>query len=162
MSAPPDLGPIVEVQIRRLPVAIWAQAQQHSDELLREFTLLGHSMHRGDPANAPLPLRLVQLVDDLTADFAGFSGEQEARLFEAAAAGEAEIDLTYRLPAAVGPAARHLGDLLNEADDYCKAGQHLLTLTSPPETIRFREWFLGEFLRQTAGGAPVAWPDYAG
>ena len=107
-------------------------------------------------------MRLGQLVEDLTADYASFSGPQEQQLFAAAAAGDDELDLIYRVPAAVAPAARDLGDLLNEADEYCQAGQHLLTLTTPPELVRFREWFLDEFVQQAEGRSAVPWPEYQG
>ena len=162
MSERPDLGPLVEVKLLRLPVAVWASTQQHTDELMREFTLIAEQVRHDSDAVQPLPVRLVQLVEDLTTDYSGFSGPQEQRLFAAAAAGENEIDLTYEVPAAVGPAARHLGDLLNEADDYCRAGQHLLTLTTPAELVRFRAWFLEEFVQQVDGRSAVAWPDYQG
>jgi hypothetical protein len=158
-----DLGPIVDVHLNQLPVEVWARTQQHTDELLREFVLIAQQLHRDDEAAvASSPVRLVQLVEELSGSYGSFSEEQEARLFAAAAAGEAEIDLTYQVPAAVGPAARHLGDMLNEADEYCRSGEHLLTLETPAELVRFREWFLEEFRRQTAGEAPTAWPAYQG
>lgn len=157
-----DLGPIVEIHMIQLPVVIWSRAQQHSDELLREFLLIAQQLRHDEGATAPVPTRLTQLVEELTSSYGGFSEEQEARLFEAAAAGEGEIDLTYQLPAQAGQAARHLGDLLNEADEYCRTGEHLLTLETPTELVRFREWFLEEFRRQSAGESPTPWPAYTG
>ncbi len=159
MTATADLGPTVEVRLLQLPVELWARTQQHTDELLREFMLLAQQLHDDD--GLPLPVRLVQLVEDLSGSYGSFSEEQEARLFQAAAAGVTELDLTYQVPAPAGGAARHLGDLLNEADEYCRTGEHLLTLETPAELVRFREWFLEEFRRQIAGEPPTPWPDYA-
>jgi hypothetical protein len=156
-----DLGPIVDVHLIQLPVAVWARAQQHADELLREFVLLAQQLRRDKATATAVPIRLVQLVEELSGSYGSFSEEQEARLFEAAASGEAELDLTYQVPAAAGAAARHLGDLLNEADEYCRTGEHLLTLETPPELVRFREWFLEEFRRQTAGEQPTPWSAYS-
>ncbi len=163
MSAGQDLGPLVEIHVRRLPVRIWALAQEHTDELLREFTLIAEQVRDepDGPDARPVPVRLTRLVEEVTANYSGFTGEEEARLFRAAADGEGEIDLTYKVPAAVSAAARHLADLLDEADDYCRAGEHLLTLATPPELVRFRNWFLEEFIRQVDGAPPLPWPDYA-
>jgi hypothetical protein len=157
-----DLGPIVEVQLRRLPVAVWSRTQQHTDELLREFVLLNQQLHHDEASAASVPRRLVQLVDELSGSYGSFSEQQEARLLEAAAGGEPELDLTYQVPAAACAAARHLGDLFNEADEYCRNGEHLLTLETPAELVRFREWFLEEFRRQSAGDPPTPWPSYVG
>ncbi len=49
---------------------------------------------------------------------------------------------------------------MDEADDYCRAGQHLLTLVTPPEALAFRRWYLGEFVRQIAGEQPRPWTDW--
>lgn len=155
---PDDLGPIVEVHLRQLPVAVWARTQQHTDELLREFVLLSQHLRHEAEAAASVPLRLVQLVEELSGSYGSFSEEQEARLFEAAAAGETTLDLTYQVPSGAAAAARHLGDLLNEADEYCRTGEHLLTLETPADLVRFREWFLEEFRRQIGGQPPMPWP----
>lgn len=161
MTTTADSGSWVDIRILQLPVAIWARTQQHTDELLREFTLIAEQMSHEADAALPLPVRLVNMVEELTSSYGAFSEEQEARMFQAVADGEESIDLVYRLPTEVGPGARHLGDLLNDADEYCKAGQHLLTLTTPSELVRFREWFLEEFRRQADGMRPTPWPEHA-
>jgi hypothetical protein len=155
-----DVGPLVEVHLLQFPVEVWSRTQQHTDELLREFVLIGQQLRYDEMATAPVPIRLVELVEELSGSYGSFSEEQEARLFEAVAARESELDLTYQIPAAAGAAARHLGDLLNEADEYCRSGD-LLTLETPAELVRFREWFLEEFRRQVAGEQPTPWPAYS-
>jgi hypothetical protein len=50
--------------------------------------------------------------------------------------------------------------MLDEADEYCRQGKHLLTLASDDELVRFRWWFLDQIIDQAAGKPPVAWPDY--
>jgi hypothetical protein len=106
---------------------------------------------------------LADSIEQLNADFGGVSTTQEQQLFDAAAAGEVVIDdLEFALPAAAGPACIVLGDMLEEADDYCRAGQHLLTLASSDEVVRFRRWYLVEMVRQLDGAAPVPWPEYDG
>jgi hypothetical protein len=68
----------------------------------------------------------------------------------------------YQVPAAASEASLRLQEILDEADAYCLAGTHLLTLATPPDLTRFRRWFLEEFINQLAGAAPVPYPDYAG
>ena len=38
--------------------------------------------------------------------------------------------------------------MIDEADDYCRQGEHLLTLASPPDCIAYREWYLGQVVGQ--------------
>ena len=149
----------MEVHLLQLPVPVWAAAQQQADELLREFALVA----AGSDESHHVPARLTALVETLNSQFAGVSTEQEQRLFAAAAAGEERIDdLAYFVPPEAGPASQTLGDLLDEADEHCRAGQHLLTLAAPDEVVAFRRWYLREFVRQCAGLPPVPWPDYDG
>lgn len=147
----------VEVRLLRLPLPVWQRTQEHVDGLLREFALIAQD----DDARAATPGRLLDLVRELTAGFGGFSVNQRRALEAAAARGEAEMDLTYQLPPAAGAAAQQLGDMLDEADDYCRRGDHLLTLATPPEELRFRQWFISEFVDQIEGKPPTPWPEWA-
>lgn len=150
----------VEVHLLQLPVPMWVRTQQLTDELLREFAL---ASAQADDDEHHLPHRLTRLIDTLTERFDGVSSAQEQQLFAAAARDQEVIeDLVYAVPAAAGPASRQLGDLLDEADEYCRVGQHLLTLAAPEDVVRFRRWYLWSFLTQVEGAAPVAWPDYDG
>ena len=159
MSEPPC--PMVAVRVLQIPVAIWARTQEQIDELLREFTLIAARL-RELPEPEGVPLRLLELVEQLTAQFGGLNIDQENRLAEAAAEGVAELDLVYRMPPEAGEGAKWLRDVLDESDAYCEAGEHLLTLAAPPELRRFRCWFLDEFINQIGGAAPTAFPDYRG
>lgn len=62
------------------------------------------------------------------------------------------------MPPEVAEGALALDDLLTEADKYCRAGQHLLTLAAESDVTRYRQWYLQEFVRQVAGGPPLPWP----
>jgi len=156
--SPDDL---VAVRLLRIPVKVYAQTQEHGDALMREFALISQQLKEHESDH--VPRRLVDLVDELNASYSQLSAEQEKILADAIASGDDEIaELVYHLPPQVGPAAQHLGDLMDEADRYCAAGQHLLTLATPPEAKRFRDWYLGEFIRQLEGQPPIAWPDYEG
>jgi hypothetical protein len=147
----------VEVRLLRLPLQVWQRTQEHVDGLLREFALIAQ-----DPeARAATPGRLLDLVKEVTSGYGGFSAEQRKAMEAAFERNESEIDLTYQLPPAAAAAAQQLGDMLDEADEYCRRGDHLLTLATPPEELRFRRWFISEFVDQLNGAPPTPWPDVA-
>ena len=147
---------LVEVRLLRLPLPVWQRTQEHVDGLLREFALIAQD----DEARAATPGRLLALVQQVTAGFGSFSEAQRRAMEEALGRGETEIDLTYKVPPAAAGAAQQLGDMLDEADEYCLRGDHLLTLATPKEELRFRRWFISEFVDQLAGASPTPWPDY--
>ena len=154
----PQLHP---VRMLELPVQVWAASQEHHDELLREFALMTAGLDDREGDAPPVPVRLLRLVEHLTASFAGSSDEQRGRLFAAAARGDEVMDvLEFSLPEAAGPACLQLEQMLDEADAYCQAGHHLLTLATPEEIRVFRSWYLGQVREQLAGAEPEPWPDY--
>jgi hypothetical protein len=151
-----------EVRLLGVPMALHAAAQEHSAELMREMYLIAQQLHASgaDGIAEHLPVRLVELVEALTGEFSGMTVAQDRQLEDAVASGVESIDLVYQIPAAAGAAAQHLGGMLDEADEYCRAGQHLLTLATPPQLLRYRQWYLGEFVRQLAGEPPTPWSEY--
>ncbi|HWG75042.1 MAG TPA: hypothetical protein VG184_13410 [Acidimicrobiales bacterium] len=158
-SGPPSDPDLVEISLLDLPVALWAASQEHANELIREFTLIAASQSEED--HQRVPRQLTQLIEALNREYGMTSGEQEAQLAAAAAAGVESIPaLRFRVPPGVSEAAVALGAMLDEADAYCKAGRHLLTLATPPEQVRFRNWYLDEFVRQVDGQPPRPWPEY--
>jgi hypothetical protein len=160
MTAPTEL---VVVKLQRLPVDLYRQASEHHDELRREFALIQHSESLDQEG---VPRRLLRLMDELNTRFAAFSEEPRASLAAAVDRGDATIDLEYSVPPAAREACITLGALLEEADDFCRSGTHLLTLTTEPGPLALRRWFLGEFVAQIDGAEPTPWdewdPDGAG
>ena len=148
-------GELVEVRLLRLPLRVWQRTQEHVDGLLREFALIAQN----DDAKLATPGRLLALVQHLSAGFGGFSESQRIEMEEALARGDTELDLTYLVPPAAAGAAQQLGDMLDEADEYCRRGDHLLTLATPGEELQFRHWFISEFVDQLGGAPPTPWPD---
>lgn len=152
---------LLEVHLLQLPVPLWSTSQQLFDELMREFALA--NAQADDDQEHHVPSRLTRLIDDLTARFGAGTTAQEEELHAAAAAGLPVIArLVFRVPAMAADASFELGTMLDEADDYCRAGQHLLTLAAPEDVVRFRRWYLSAFITQIAGADPVPWPDYDG
>ena len=119
-------------------------------------TLIAEQLRR-QGAHGELPVRLVALVEHLTSQYAGSSQEQEQQLEDAYESGSETVDLTYELPFSAAEGARALGEMLDEADEYCREGKHLLTLATPPDLLAYRRWFLSEFIEQAVGRAPTPW-----
>jgi hypothetical protein len=142
---------LVPVRILGLPLDVYRRSSEHNDELLREFALI-----REDNSDQ-VPARLLALIDELRSRFAGFTQGQTVAMQEALARGEREIDLLYEVPPEASEGVVRLAALLDEADDFCRAGE-LLTLATLPEGLTFRTWFLEEFLRQIDGKPPRPWP----
>ncbi len=146
---------LTRVHLRGLPVGRAAQAREHFEGLTREFMLISEG-----GADDQVPARLMQLVHVLTQQFGGINSEADQRLEDAIEAGTAVLDdHVLVLPPEAGPAAEALGRLIDEADEYCRQGEHLLTLATPPELVAYRHWYLGEVLAQLSGRRPTAWPD---
>ncbi|GAC1532782.1 MAG: hypothetical protein NVS3B12_11210 [Acidimicrobiales bacterium] len=154
LEATTSTAELVSVHLFGVPIRLLSEVSEQYDALFREFRLLAERS-----SNAPeLPGRLITLVDDLTGRYRSFTTGTSAELDAAKASQRSSIDLEFRLPPEAGPATARYNDLLDEADRYCAAGS-LLTLAPSPEAVALRKWLLGEFVRQVAGGTPVAWAD---
>ena len=151
MTDTPDL---VEVRIVGMPMDVYREAAEHTDELMREFALIREQDAEDSRA---VPRRLLALVDALTDRYSVFTAEQEAQLQEASQRGDATIDLVYCVPPDVKQASIELAAMLDEADTFCREGQDLLTLATPPRAVAFRNWFLDQFVRQIDGEEPTPW-----
>lgn len=151
-------GDLHEVHLLEVPVGLWSKAQEQTDGLLREFALAA-DLADAAALDRHLPTRLTALIEALNTQFAGVSTEQEQQLFAAAKAGRPVIeDLAYRVPSAAARASQALGDMLDEADVFCREGTHLLTLAADADVVAFRWWYLRQFIDQVAGAEPVPWP----
>jgi anti-anti-sigma factor len=126
--------------------------------LQREFELI----RRADPDHQTVPHRLLDLIEELGVAFGGVSAGPAAEIEAAVQRGDLTIDLTYEVPPAAGEASRRLTERLDEADEFCRQGDALLTLAAAPEALAYRRWFLGEFSRQCDGEAPRPWPGPVG
>jgi hypothetical protein len=103
----------------------------------------------------------MEMVDALTSRFSGVNDEPRERLDAAIDRGDPVIaDHVMALPVEAEPAIRTLEDLLDEADEYCRQGQHLLTLATPADLLAYRRWYLGQIADQLAGAAPRPWPQF--
>jgi anti-anti-sigma factor len=146
-------APRVTVHLRRLPVAVHARAAAHQDALQREFDLL-----RGNGGSQDVPGRLLGLVAEVEERYGGLDDRPTAALAAAIARGDDAVDLSYDVPPDAGADLARLGDLLDEADAYCREGVALMTLATPLESVLYRRWLIAQFVDQTGGTDPVPWP----
>jgi len=143
---------LVTVRIVGLPLDVYARASEHNDELLREFALIR------EENSDHVPSRLLALIEELDARFGKFTEGPTLAIQAALDRGDADLDLSYEVPPEAAAAARRLGTLLDEADEFCRSGE-LLTLATLPESVTFRRWFLDEFVLQVNGRPPRPWSD---
>lgn len=155
MTGPPS--ELVKVTLRRLPLDLYRQSREHQDELQREFTFIQQSSSLHESS---VPHRLIQLMLELNARFGAFSKGPRDALDVALDQGVATMDVVYQVPPEAKEAAVTLGVLLDEADEFCRNGTHLLTLATPPGPLALRRWYLGEFVAQIDGADPTPWDEW--
>ncbi len=144
---------LVHVRLLGFPLDVYSRASEHHEELMREFQLLAI---RPPDGGHEVPRRLIQLVQEVNDRYAGTTDMPNKQRDEALARGERRVDLDYEVPTTITEDVVRVGQLLDEADEYCRQGE-LLTLATPPEYVRFRRWLFGEFGRQLQGEEPLAW-----
>jgi hypothetical protein len=147
---------LVEVRIIGMPLDIYKVVAEHFDELKREFALLRLEENAPDD----VPNRLLRVSEQLTSRYSGFSTTPNEVRDEALQRGDKSVDLVYKVPSTVKDASTELEQLLDEADEFCTTGEHLLTLAAPRDVVAFRRWFLEEFARQIDGEQPMSWAQY--
>ncbi|MDQ6927246.1 MAG: hypothetical protein M3159_01125 [Actinomycetota bacterium] len=147
---------LVEVRILGMSLDAYRTSSAHHDELFREFALV---LARPSTAGHEVPAQLLSLIERLNERFSDFTASPEAELQVAIERDDDTIDLTYHVPRAAREAVQELADLLARADEYCKHGD-LLTIAPPPEAVRFRDWYLDEFVGQIDGKDPVPWSQF--
>jgi hypothetical protein len=143
------------VRLLNYPLQLSLRSRQHFEELIREFQLVDLGAESAE--GPPLPVRLQELVTEITTTYKAKADEIEALRAPAIARGDLTMDLVYDVPTEARPAIERLDSVLEEADEYCRQGEHLLTLATPPEVAEFRRWNLHEVLSQIDGQPPTPW-----
>jgi hypothetical protein len=137
------------------PVRLLDQARQHAEALLREFAFIVNS----GSETTELPRRLLHTVERVQKGAAGLNAGAERAIEEAIARGDKEIDFEVVMPTRLGRGAPQFAALLDEVDDYCRAGD-LLTLETPVEVRAFQRWYLDEMTHQLDGARPTPWREW--
>jgi len=151
-------SPKVEVRILGLPLELVARSQEHVDDLRRELALISHRPATPSPE---FPARLLTLFDELEREYAAVGEATEVQMEQAQRSGAGTVDLALLVPADAGDACIRLGETLDQADRFCAEGGYLLNLVTPADLVDFRQWYLGEFVRQISGEEPLSWAQWA-
>lgn len=143
----------VAVRLLRFPLRAYARATEHYEDLFREFALMAASASEHRHA---VPGRLTALIETLGRRYPLQAEAVEERA-AALARGDLEGDFEITVPRSGAEASAILDEMLDEADDYCRAGE-LLTLAAPVQVVEFRRWYLQEVIAQVAGRPATPWP----
>lgn len=150
-------GPVEDglpVVLRDLPVELYADSYVHHQELRRELRLLALAHGDAYPIASSIS-RVFRSFDDQLRRSRGTS------FLDAALEGEAtstSIDAPLVVPPTMPHTASRMIDMLELADTFCRS-ERLLSLATSPEQRAFRRWYLGEFVRQGDGEAPIPWKE---
>ena len=158
MTAEPEL---FQVRMLGLPLLLRELSQQQGADLLREMALI----RTGEAGAAPsthVPQRLLELAHELETSYGPYINASNNELDAALDRGEETVDeVAYLLPAASVDFVRHVQDMLVEVERFCRSDGYLLTLAPPAAIAAYRDWSIGEVLRQYDGLPPTPWPAYA-
>jgi hypothetical protein len=148
---------VIDVVLLRVPVAIHQRSSEHQQELQREFQLI---MFGAADRDIDVPKRLFDLIETINSRYQEATTEQTKILDDAVVRGDDVVaELRYHLPREVVTATIELSRMLDECDEYCRRGNTLLTLATPPEALAYRRWYLGEFVAQSKGESPLPWDE---
>lgn len=147
---PLDDSATAVVDLARVPLQRIVDMRRHYHELRRELSLLSLA-HQDD----------YPLAKDLTEVFRRFEqsipSSVTTQINDALGRGEATVNLQVRVDPMSSTVIEQMLDLLDLADEFCRA-KRLLSLARTSQQREFQQWYFGEFLRQTRGEPPSAWP----
>ena len=155
-AAEPTDEPAAEPHLVLLgyPVRLGWRQREHVDALTRECMLI-HQAAQAD-AGTSAPARLVELAAALTERYSAELAAPERRKLEALRRGDATVDLFYPHRPEAPEVLRAWQSAFAALDAYAEAEQ-LLTLQTPPDVARLRDWVLDQLLAQTDGAPPTPW-----
>ena len=148
--APVDERATTVIDLAQVPLRRIVDMRRHYHELRRELRLLSLA-HQDD----------YPLAKDLTEVFRrfeqSFPSSVTSEINDALGRGDATVDLQVRVDPESSTVIEQMLDLLDLADEFCRA-KRLLSLARTPQQREFQQWYFGEFLRQARGESPSAWP----
>jgi hypothetical protein len=139
-----------------VPVALYREAQQHTDDLLREVVLMaGYEAAHGGPGAAS---RIAEAADRHRAERHALAVTSE-RVVAAATADTVTIE--YEVDVSSADSSAEWGQMLEELAALCRHGE-MLAVPARDQVEAFSRWCCEEFVRQLRDGAePRAWDEYA-
>ena len=144
------------VRLVDVPVALYREVQQHTDDLLREIVLMADfEAASGTPGRAS---RLAGTAERHRDERQALAVTSERVL--AAATGDA-VTIEYEVAVSSATSASEWAALLEELVELCRDGT-MLSVPAHDDVVAFSKWVCEEFMRQLShGGEPRPWPEYA-
>lgn len=141
--------------LRDFPLRLWSQSRQHSDEVMREFTLMVEGERSGQTA-LDAPKALLDLADMFTQQFGPLLDQLYAAREAAIAAGRDRMDSEVAMVPGTPELLEQVREVMDAVDQYCRTGD-LLTLERSEDDRRLFDWTLEEIVKQYDGGEPAPW-----
>lgn len=142
--------------LKDFPLRVWARSRQHTDEVIREFTLMLEGERSGQ-TNLEAPKALVELADLVMTRFGSMRDEVNSAREAALAAGEDRMDSEVALVPGLPTVLSQIRTVMQMVDEYCRTGD-LLTLEREEDDRLLLDWTLSELIAQYEGREPTAWP----
>lgn len=142
--------------LRDFPLRVWAQSRQHSDEVVRELTLMLEGERSGQ-TSLDAPQALVDLAGMFTTRFGPLLDQLYAAREAALLAGRDRMDSEVALVEGTPELLGQVREVLDAVDDFCRSGD-LLTLERTEVDRRLFDWTLDELVAQFHGEEPTPWP----
>ena len=133
-----------------VPVPVYVDWRRHFRDVSRELRLLSLA-HESE---YPVAKTISGLFTRFAQEIDRTHGIEEIE--QAVKSGVATTDIQLVIDPRAPEVVVQLLDVLELADSFCRA-ERLLSLAATDQQRDFQRWFLGEIVRQAAGGAPVAW-----
>ena len=152
---PADAQGARPVRFPGVPVDGYLELQAHNDALFRELELISIELEGDDAARVAAPL--AELVDQLYRRYRGQRDGYRDVVAAAQAAGQPFVELETTATAAAATGARGYLELLEHADELCRAGV-LLTPEPSPQVRALRRWFVDQLAAQVLDGAAPSPP----
>jgi anti-sigma regulatory factor (Ser/Thr protein kinase) len=149
-------GADVEVVLLDADPRLILRARDHSDDLIRELTLLllnseARVTSHSDPAGV---IRLARRLDAVAEEFISARRQIRDGALRAVAADHARATIRLHLKRSARDAAHRYLTALIEADQLCQRGRMLLE-PADPAILAERAWYLGQIIRQLDGQDPA-------
>lgn len=142
--------------LRDFPLRVWARSRQHSDEVMREFTLMLEGERSGQTVHEA-PRALVALADMFTTRFGPLLDQLYAARWAALEAGQDRMDSEVALVEGTPDLLAQVRAVMEAVDDFCRTGD-LLTLEREEVDRRLFDWTMSELVAQYEGREPTPWP----
>jgi hypothetical protein len=153
--SPTETAPARVAVLRDYPLRLWAQQEEYTQDLLREFQLLLMGEQSGQLHDAA-PGQLVVLANLFQTRFGPLLQAISAERQGAFDQGLDRIDSRIPLVEGAPELLEQVRQVLAAADEFCRQGD-LLLLPRPANLVALSEWVHAEIVAQYGGAEPTPW-----